>query len=118
MSRDPDDTPDMDYGDSDPKYDNFPITEGDVERTDVEWIGFTAKGKGAPRLYEPHNETTYEGTIDEENERVVLDPDSGRELGSRDALGEYIEEVGDEHGWHWLSDFAEEHVESDESEQQ
>lgn len=66
----------MSYGDTDPRYDNFPITEGDVERTDIEWVGFAANayGGGQPRLYAPHDQTAYAGEIDEESKRVRLKP--------------------------------------------
>lgn len=111
------DNPDMSYGDTDPRYDNYPITEGDVERSDVEWVGFAANAYGGaqPRLYEPHNETAYAGEIDEENERVVLKPDTAQQV-EEESLGEHIEAIGDEHGWEWLSEFAQKYLEEENDE--
>ena len=111
----PEDSKDTSYGDTSPRYDNFPITEGDVERSDIEWVGFAANahGGGQPRLYAPHNETAYAGEIDEENERIRLRPDSAEEV-AEGSLGEHIESIGDEHGWEWLSEFAQEYLEADE----
>lgn len=89
--------------------------EAELTGEDVEWIGFAGdRGSGRPLLYSPREYALYEGELDEEDERVLL-----REANRRDvdegSLGERIEEIGEEHGWAWLSSFARDHLDGDEA---
>lgn len=102
-----------------PDVDNWPI-EG-KSREDVEWIGTTGGGgggSGAPSLYEPHNDVVYQANIDEENERLVPDPETERRVSEDQSLGDVLKDIADSSGWQSLSSFASEHfdVEEDDSE--
>lgn len=83
---------------------------------DAEWLGFVGDGAevAGPYVYTPGGSAIYEGDIDEDDERIVLRDESRREVESEESLGEHIEEIGDEHGWRWLSSFAREYLEDDE----
>lgn len=128
-----------------PRYDNWPVerydayTEWPVERAtpreeggtleevaeeyqadreDVEWIGFVDTGTQGmtPYLLGAGGSTIYEGEIDEAEERIVLREEAAQKVESDDSLGAHIAEIGDEHGWSWLSSFARTHLQDDEHE--
>ena len=86
------------------------------ERDDVEWIGFADTGTQGvtPYLMGAGGSTIYAGEIDEAEERIVLREEGSREVESEESIGETIEEIGDEHGWTWLSSFAQTHLQDDE----
>jgi len=128
---------------TDPRFDNWPIdrydayaswpveraTPGDHDAAEdvaaeyakeedvegLEWIGFTSGGApaGGPYLYQSKESAIYRGDIDDENKRVILRERDRRDVESEDSLAEHIEEIGEEHGWSWLSSFAREFVEDD-----
>lgn len=85
---------------------------------DAEWIGFVDTGTQGvtPYLLGAGGSTIYEGEIDEAEERIVLREEKAQEVESEDSLGERIEEIGQEHGWTWLSSFARTHLQDDEDE--
>jgi hypothetical protein len=91
-------------------YDNWPV-EGKSNRN-TEWLGFVGgpHGPGAPALYEPHNDIVYQGNIDEENERIVPNPETERRVSSNETIGEVLRDIADSHGWQSLSSFAAEHM--------
>jgi hypothetical protein len=96
----------------DETYDNFPI-EGKSD-SDVEWIGMPAASQGgAPLLYEEHTNQVYETELDEDDGVVV--PTNPEPLGD-ESLGDYINDIGQEHGWETLSEFAQNHLGADEHE--
>jgi len=122
---------------TDLRFDNWPVTRYDEDRPaeratpreegtlhelaeeadedSFSWLGVTGAGYpgGTPVVYDPSESAVYEGDIDEEESRVVLREDASHDVDSDASLGERIEEIGDEHGWHWLSSFAREHLEDD-----
>lgn len=90
-----------------------PIVHENERRGDLEWIGLgTNSGAGAPRVYDPKKDTVFGGSFDEEEGQVHVDESERRPLDDDETLGEYIAEVGDDHGWAWLSEFAHEHLET------
>ncbi|WP_435102027.1 hypothetical protein [Halarchaeum sp. P4] len=78
---------------------------------EAKWIGSSASV--SPYLYVPSESTLYEAELDEENRRVLLREADRHEVGEETSLGERIEEIGEEHGWEWLSEFARDHLESE-----
>ena len=122
---------------TDPRYDNWPTEEYDewtnwpveratprdedgtldelAEETDAEpdyqWVGMSGTGAGTAYVYD--GTSIYEADIDREDERVRLRGAARTDDDSR-SLGEHIEEIGEEHGWSWLSSFAREHLKDDE----
>lgn len=100
------------------EYDNWPV-EGKSQR-DLKWLGFVGGtgAQGAPALYEPHRNTIYQGTIDEKNERIVPNPETERRVSDNETIGEVLQDIADSHGWQSLSNFAAEHLGSDEDEQE
>jgi hypothetical protein len=110
MSREEDDaTPNHEATPRDETYDNFPI-EG-KSHSDVEWVGTMQGGSGAPHLYEEHTNQIYESEVDEDSGTII--PKNPQSLGD-DSLGDYIDRVGQEHGWESLSEFARQHLGADE----
>lgn len=92
----------------------------DVDREDdgpdeVRWLGFAGRGGYAygPFLYDSEDAAVYRGDLDHDEDRIVLDEDSRRDVGDDRSLGEHLEAIGEEHGWTWLSSFAREHLEDD-----
>lgn len=83
---------------------------------DVEWIGFVDTGTQGmtPYLLGAGGSIIYEGEIDEAEERIVLREEGAREVESEDSIADHIEEIGEEHGWTWLSSFARTHLQDDE----
>lgn len=119
---------------TDPRFDAWPIEqydaytrwpveratpdEGEARRDDsLEWVGVFHSGETpSPYLYDPEERTLVEGRVDEERERVVVEDDHDRrELDEEESLGEHLEDIGEDHGWTWLSSFAREYLEDDES---
>lgn len=92
---------------SNPRYDNWPI-EGSDE--DVRYVGLAggAGDSGSPMLYQETDETVYEGTIDEKNERIVVDEESAREIESGTTIDDVVESLADELGWESLADWVRE----------
>lgn len=90
--------------------------EQERDEEDVEWLGFVGAGtQGAtPYLLGPGRSTIYRGEIDEAGERIVLREEGARAVESGESLGERIEEIGEEHGWAWLSSFARTYLQDDE----
>lgn len=78
---------------------------------EAKWVGSSASV--TPYLYVPSESSLYEAELDEENRRVLLREADRHEVGEGTSLGERIEELGEEHGWEWLSEFAREHLESE-----
>ena len=65
--------------------------------------------------YMPEDHRVESGHIDEEG-NLVRDPDGeSHDLDPEQELGEYLEEVGKEHGWDSLSEFARDHLEHEEA---
>lgn len=91
-------------------YDNWPV-EG-KSKQETKWLGFTGgtHGSGAPALYEPHTDMVYRGNIDEENERIVPNPETERRIGSDETIEDVLQDIADSHGWQSLSSFAAEHM--------
>jgi len=118
---------------TDPRYDEWPVEHYDeysqwpVEREpsadhddtqrheaqNVELLGFGGNLLSGAYLYHSAESTIYRGEIDEENERIILSEDDRRAVESEDSIGEHLEAIGDEHGWTWLSSFAQEYLEDD-----
>lgn len=118
---------------TDPRFDAWPVERatprgggeplGEVPEThrerrgpeDVKWLGFAGRGSSVygPFLYDAEGSAVYEGDVDHEADRIVLDEESRRDVDDDRSLGEHLEAVGDEHGWTWLSSFAREHLEDD-----
>ncbi|QLH79081.1 hypothetical protein HZS55_18050 [Halosimplex rubrum] len=111
---------------TDPRFDDWPVRRYDaaadltVERAtpdddgrqldDVEWVGGTRAGSGgAAYVYAPESETLHRGRYDHENDRVVVDDETAVE---RETLGDHLVDVGEDHGWGWLSSFAREHMDT------
>lgn len=87
--------------------------EAELIDEEIEWIGFTGgHGSGSPLLYSPREFALYEGELDEESERVILREASRYDV-DEESLGDHIEEIGEEHGWEWLSSFARKFLETD-----
>ena len=104
------DDPPRSAGDHDVGY---PIVHEDERRGDLEWIGLGANaGAGAPRVYDPGNDTVFGGSFDEAEGRVHLDESDRRQLEDDETIGDYVAEVSAEHGWTWLSEFAHDHLET------
>lgn len=92
--------------------------EQDFHQDKVDWLGITGSGtpEGGPSVYAGVGSAIHTGRIDEANERVVLEAEANREVEDEESLGEHIEEIGEEHGWQWLSSFAREHLGADDPE--
>lgn len=92
---------------TDPDYADYVLADEHGERPDLEVVGVAGGSHDErPRLYDPATETAYKGQFDHENERIVVVPDSGRDV-DESAIGIEVEMVGD---WEWLSPYAREHV--------
>lgn len=137
----PDSDPDRER--RDPRFDNWPVEryddrpderatprekDGTTERvaesyeaqdSDLEWIGVTGPGieAGTPYVYAGNEPAIYEGELDQEDARVVIREEGRRTLESEESIGEHLEEIGEDHGWHWLSSFAREYLEDDEADE-
>lgn len=91
----------------------YPIIHENERRSDLEWIGLGASsGAGAPRVYDPENDTIFEARFDEDEEEVHVDESETRQLEDDETIGDYVAEVGDDLGWTWLSGFAHDHLET------
>lgn len=103
-------TPSERNRDEEVAYDTWPV-EGKSEQ-ETEWLGFIGgpHGSGAPALYEPHDDVVYQGNIDEENERIVPNPETERRVSSNETIGDVLQDIADSHGWQSLSSFAAEHI--------
>lgn len=85
----------------------------------LSWIGVAGAGSqgGTPMIYATGESAVYEGEFDEEDARIVIREERKEDVESDESLGEHIEEIGEDHGWHWLSSFAREHLEDDRAEE-
>lgn len=92
-----------------PIYDNWPI-EGSDE--DVRYIGLMGGtgDTGSPMLYQETTGTLYEGSVDEENERLIVDEESAREVDSGETITETLTSITDEFGLESLSAWTREHL--------
>lgn len=104
---------DVSHGSTDVRYDNFPISGNEVERTDIQRIGLTGlRGSPTYQFYQPVDRNVFEVETDADKDPIKIKSEAARELTDQ-SLGEYIESVGDEYDWQWLSEFAQEHLESE-----
>lgn len=89
------------------------------EDEDLEWLGVAGTGAqgGTPFVYDRSDPGVYEGEFDDEESRVVVRETADRDVESHESLGEHIEDIGEEHGWSWLSGFAREYLEGDRHEE-
>ena len=94
-----------------PPYDEWPVS--DPEHTDREHLGVTGH-ESQMLMYDKASNAMYVADVDHEAEKIGNPRRSDRQLQAEETLGEYLERVGDDHGWEWLSDFAREHLEEDE----
>jgi len=93
-----------------PAYATYTIVDESGDPAAFEWIGVAAgPHDDRPRLYRPSTETAHKGRFDHENDRVVVVPDSGREM-EAESIGQAIAFVDT---WEWLSAFAREHIDPD-----
>jgi len=99
---DPDPADDRRY-----QFDTWPVGRED-ESYGYQYLGTR---NSLPIVYDPDNHSVMEGRIEEARERIFPDRDTEEEIHHEDSLGEYLERVGDEHGWESLSEFAREHLE-------
>ncbi|WP_435333615.1 hypothetical protein [Haloarchaeobius sp. TZWWS8] len=86
---------------------------GDNPRDDVEHVGVLNKGMNV--FYQPNSSMFFTTEVDEEREEHTFVEGTDRELRPGETLGEAIESVGEKTGWESLSEWAENHLESDES---
>lgn len=91
----------------------YPIIHENERRGDLEWIGLGARsGAGAPRVYDPKNDTVFGARFDEDHEQVHVDESEKRQLEDDETIGDYVAEVADDIGWNWLSEFAHDQLET------
>ncbi len=124
----PDESDETPGNDSDPEYDNWPIS--DRERSETKWIGFygaptereSAEGlvdsatietqtehRDAERvalLFDPERESVFHGRVDTEKRRIEPIADTERELDEEETLTDLIDDVGERFGWTSLSSYA------------
>lgn len=92
------------------KYENWP-TEGEHD-DEAKYVGVVEGGGGA-WFYNEEDHSIFEREIDADDERLLPASDE-QSIPEDETLGEAIERLGDELGWRSLSEFAREHLESDE----
>ena len=94
----------------DPRYDEWPIK--DHEQMEMTYLGLV--GNGSPYFHHDRSGTVYEGTVDEARQQISLTEDTEHSIDS-ETLGETIESIGERAGWESLSEFAQEHLQDEES---
>lgn len=103
-------------------YDNWPITDhGETTDRSGNYLGTigaaggTGAGGAGVLIYDEDNQSVFEADVDEEEQRLVAREGTEREVDDSGGLGEVLEDVGDSLGLESLSEFAEEHLQDDES---
>ncbi|WP_267640478.1 hypothetical protein [Haloarchaeobius amylolyticus] len=86
----------------------------DHPREDVEHVGILEKGTNV--FYESGTSMFFHTELDEEREEHTFVEGSERELQPQETLADAIESIGETTGWDSLSEWAEEHLESDDEE--
>ncbi|SIR01579.1 hypothetical protein SAMN05421858_1130 [Haladaptatus litoreus] len=95
-----------------PKYSSWSIDHKKPEN--AEYVGVRNEGK--PVFYDKENNSTFEGEPHPENERITPVEGSEESLGAEETIGQAIDRLGEKTGWDALSEFAQKHLESDETE--
>ncbi|WP_227376500.1 hypothetical protein [Haladaptatus halobius] len=92
-----------------PEYVTWNIDHDEYNR--AEYVG--VMGEGHPVFYDPEKRSTFRGRAHPEDERITPVEGSEESLGVEETVGEAIERLGEKTGWESLSEFAREHLESD-----
>ena len=87
--------------------------EWDIDDDRYEGVSFAGMSGASPVFYAPSSRALFEGTVDEENQRITPEEGSERTIDAKESIGEAIERFGEEVGWDGLSEWAREHLESD-----
>lgn len=92
-----------------PTYDNWTIEGSDK---DVRYIGVAGdtENTGSPMLYQETTDTLYQGSVDAENERILVDEGSAQEVDSGETIAETLASISDEFGLESLSAWTREHL--------
>ncbi len=94
-------------------YEEYEIVRESERTDDVRWIGIgEGSSMAAPWMYDENEGAVYPGEVDDEEEVVRVNEEERRELDEDETLGDHLVELGDEHGWTWLSEFAHENMET------
>ena len=83
----------------------------DPAHQSTEHVGILSQGSNV--FYDPERSVFFRTEHGSADEHTVV-PGSERELDPGETLGEAIETLGEKTGWESLSEWAEEHLESDE----
>ncbi|WP_458206311.1 hypothetical protein [Haladaptatus sp. NG-SE-30] len=92
------------------------VAEWDIDDDEydrAEYVG--VKDEGDPVFYNPESRSTFRGRVHPEDEQITPVEGSEESLGAGESLGQAIERLGEKTGWESLSEFAREHLESDEN---
>jgi len=93
-----------------PPYDEWPVS--DPEHSEREHLGVTGHEEQMV-MVDKATSDIYVANVDHEAERIGNPKQSEWEVLPDESLGEFLERVGDEHGWEWLSEFARDHLEDE-----
>lgn len=113
----PTDDDDETHADSEIPHDHWPI-EGydDDRRAEASYVGrLDPDGDRGTSLlfFDEREETVFEASVDETEERFVPRSETEREVGPTETLGEVLEEFGDRLGSESLSSFARNRLQDD-----
>ena len=94
-------------------YEEYEIVREREKTDDVRWIGIgEGSSMAAPWMYDENEGAMYPGEVDDEERIVRVNENERRDLDENETLGDRVAEIGDDHGWHWLSEFAHENLET------
>jgi hypothetical protein len=84
--------------------------------TDHQFVGETSE-HDEPLYYDAQDHSVRTGDVDENGEVVPSEDGDAWNLDPEQEVGEWLEDVGEDHGWESLSEFARDHLEDDEANQ-
>lgn len=82
--------------------------------TDKKFVG-QPSDLGEPAYYDTESHSVQTGYLGEDDEAVPAEEGESWELDAEQELGEFLETVGEDHGWESLSEFARDHLEHEEA---
>jgi hypothetical protein len=104
------------------------MSQEDPNRPNEEYEGWAVEGLrdenfeyigqvdgGSPMLFDSSTNTIYEAEADVENEHLIPRPNTEQELEPEETLSKAIEMIGEKTGWESLSEFANDHLNDDDS---
>ena len=94
-------------------YEDYKVA--DEERRDSEYLGTASDG--AAIFYHPDSNSVFEGEPDDNEKSIRPVRESERSLDDGESVGDAVKRIGDELGWDGLSEFAEDHLGADETDE-